>query len=339
MTSVKEVDDKLIRRLPAEIGTYLININLDKALTFLDEAMLILPNERYCVFNRAIARKKSMNIRAALDDVSAALKLDPQDLRVHAINNEIIFLRKNFEKALILNDRFSKLRSQPDDFKMGHLKCMNAVVNAIHQEYCGHPLRDHFKVIRQQAWQKAAKSRVKTFKCKEAKKRSISFRSNTELLKHLQESSKTKNDSEKRVRSDGSGTQVISTISSSQDASEESIIHMELRDDTERKMKIPKLVDYPFRPLQERTSNIENYISERYLEKLHWEKLFLKKLTSRKGFDVPNKRHEEKIKHVVDKCHKHLCNLQELLRSCKPFYHIKYQEKRTQLDLWNTRNL
>ncbi|XP_044748710.1 uncharacterized protein LOC123309587 isoform X2 [Coccinella septempunctata] len=145
-------NDGIIRRLPAEIGRRLMDINLEKAMVYLDEGVEALPEERYCLLGRATARTRALDIFGAAEDIEVLLKLYPCDLTAHALNNDIEYLNLNFEKALILNGKYLKQRKFPPHFFLGYMKCMDAIMNSLTRERAGHPLRDHYKIIRKKAW-------------------------------------------------------------------------------------------------------------------------------------------------------------------------------------------
>ncbi|CAH1980940.1 unnamed protein product [Acanthoscelides obtectus] len=83
---------------------------------------------------------------------------------------------------------------------------------------------------------------------------------------------------------------------------------------------------FPFRPLQNYTTNIEKYMAEKYLDSMYLEKIFLNKLQYEHGAKSPNQKGSEKIIRLAKEGYKAVSYKQELLRTRSPFYYIKYQE-------------
>lgn len=88
----------------------------------------------------------------------------------------------------------------------------------------------------------------------------------------------------------------------------------------------PPKIKFPYRPLQRYTSNIQNYMAEKYLDTLYRDKLFLKNLPNEPGIACPNEAGTEKILLLAKTGYKTVKYKQELLRARRPFYFIKYQE-------------
>lgn len=53
--------------------------------------------------------------------------------------------------------------------------------------------------------------------------------------------------------------------------------------------EIPKGKPFPYRPLQRYTTNIENFMAEKYLKAMYLDKIFLKTLKDNPGVKSPNK--------------------------------------------------
>ncbi|KAL3266819.1 hypothetical protein HHI36_010973 [Cryptolaemus montrouzieri] len=325
MTDVHPKDEGMMKRLPAEIGEFLTRTDLQKALGYFDEAVHTLPDDRFSLLRRASARKRALNIPGAARDIQTVLKLDADDLRAHALNNDIIYLKKNFEKALILNNNFLKKRRCPDDFHIGYMKCMDAIQNSIVRERAGHPLRDHYKVIRKKAWERAIQSGVK--KDENHRKRQSSF-----FMPLLPDDTKkisiTKTDSDQIAEAQTLGspsqtsTEILSRIMDPP-AIQETPKNIDLH-----KSIVQKLATFPYQPLQPRTTNILNYLSERYLGQLYKDKNFLTDILSSRGLVAPNRKTEEKLRRLVDRGFKYLMRVQAQMRSRRPFYHIKFQDRK-----------
>lgn len=58
---------------------------------------------------------------------------------------------------------------------------------------------------------------------------------------------------------------------------------------------IPPGPPFPYRPLQRYTTNIKNYMAEKYLDNMYLDKIFLKELKHTEGVNSPNVKGSEKI--------------------------------------------
>ncbi|XP_044748709.1 uncharacterized protein LOC123309587 isoform X1 [Coccinella septempunctata] len=314
-------NDGIIRRLPAEIGRRLMDINLEKAMVYLDEGVEALPEERYCLLGRATARTRALDIFGAAEDIEVLLKLYPCDLTAHALNNDIEYLNLNFEKALILNGKYLKQRKFPPHFFLGYMKCMDAIMNSLTRERAGHPLRDHYKIIRKKAWTEEL-NRPLQIRRDNKKSRVTDSKESSRMQVNTVESREIADISSETV-GDGS-LRGFMKIDPRRDAS--------LADSLGNKNPsslIPKLIGFPYEPLQKRTTNLANYMSEKYLGQLFEDKRFLEKIPNRKGFIAPNIKAEDKLKKLVKNVNVYLNKAQGLMRSTRPFYHIKYQERKS----------
>lgn len=85
-------------------------------------------------------------------------------------------------------------------------------------------------------------------------------------------------------------------------------------------------VRFKYQPLQKCTDNIDNLLSEKYLERMYLDKLFLKELRHDPRLACPNYRGTVKISEMAKRGYRDVTTRQEILRSRKPFYYIKYLE-------------
>ncbi|XP_045479255.1 uncharacterized protein LOC123684151 [Harmonia axyridis] len=325
----------MMERLPAEIGNYLMRMNLSKALVFMDEAVKNLPGERYCLIGRATARTRSLNIEGATEDIETVLRLHPNDLIAHALKNDIEYLNLNFEKALVLNDKYLKRRKYPPHFFLGYMKCMDAILNSLAKERAGRPLRDHYEIIRKSAWIKNLKHNSKTEKEHIKKRKKFVLDSTTKLVETLKQIPLISKNVSSEITSESIGDMSLSTVELGS-KNDESFSELNKRNNISA--MIPKITNFPYKPLQQRTSNLSNYMSEKYLGHLHKHKCFLEKISQNKGFIAPNRSSEEKLKNLVKNVNIYLNKVQGLMRSTRPFYHIKYTERQTKYEALNTKD-
>ncbi|XP_030757499.1 uncharacterized protein LOC115883299 isoform X2 [Sitophilus oryzae] len=195
---------------------------------------------------------------------------------------------------------------------MGVMHCTAAIENCL-GERAGRPLRDHFKIIRKLAWKKnyaaqkpfEPKPRMKTKKKKPSPLLKLLL--NEELHEPVQpQMFKAKK---------GSHHDTLLEIRDS--------LHSRKSDDE----PVPPFTKpFRFKPMQNYTSNIENFMAEKYLDSMYLDKIFLKEIRTAPGSTCPNERGSKKIKHLAKSCFQTVSYKQELLRTRRPFYFIKYQE-------------
>lgn len=89
----------------------------------------------------------------------------------------------------------------------------------------------------------------------------------------------------------------------------------------EKQFVIPLHDDFPFQPLQRYTSNIENFMAEKYLGRMSLDKNFLKNFENEPGASCPNQQGTEKVKKLAKTGYKMVAYKQEVLRTRRPFYH------------------
>lgn len=74
--------------------------------------------------------------------------------------------------------------------------------------------------------------------------------------------------------------------------------------------RMPPSPPFPHRPMQDHTSNIENFLAEKYLEKLYHDKQFLKNLPNCNGLKIANEKGSLKIKQLAIQGFKNVYNTQ-----------------------------
>ncbi|XP_050499661.1 outer dynein arm-docking complex subunit 4-like [Diabrotica virgifera virgifera] len=281
------------------IGNYMARIEqYEKSLPFFDEAVLKCPNDKKTLIDRGKVRGKLCNFQGALEDINRAIKLDPKDLVSLAERSEAVYLSCEFEDAIIQNYRLLPLRQKPDHFSMGIRKCSTAIENCL-GPVAGCPLRDYFLIIRKLAW-------LETFLAE----RRVAFVAKNKKIK------KPKRKRREKKKTDGEETfdptlQIKDSIYSHQS----------------NNFRVPPLKQsYHFSPLQNYTTNIENYMAETYLERMYREKVFVKDILKKPGLNCPNQEGVKKLRTIAKDCYKTVYDKQEVLRTRKPFYNIKYQQ-------------
>ncbi|KAF5302368.1 hypothetical protein FQA39_LY10407 [Lamprigera yunnana] len=276
----------------------------DQALFYFDEALSKVPNDKRALLGRSTARSKACAYEGAIDDIRKALELDPENLALIAQKAINIYLCCEFEDALVLNYQMVPKRKKPDNFTMGVMNCTEAIENNIGLR-TGHPLRDHYKIIRKIAWNRI-KEVEDPYKVTRKRRKKKSVNENTVREAVIPEIRAL----EARIKSAELGTLCI-TDSLNSFKPEVNII--------------PPCV-FPYKPKQNYTSNIKNYMAERYLDSMYLDKIFLNTLKDHPGVISPNKEGTKKIQKFGKDGYKLLSYKQELLRTRRPFYLLKHQE-------------
>ncbi|XP_072377374.1 outer dynein arm-docking complex subunit 4-like [Diabrotica undecimpunctata] len=281
------------------IGNYMARIEqYEKSLPFFDEAVLKCPNDKKTLIDRGKVRGKLCNFQGALEDINKAIKLDPKDLVSLAERSEAVYLSCEFEDAIIQNYRLLPVRQKPDHFAMGIRKCSTAIENCL-GPVAGSPLRDYFLIIRKLAW-------LETFN---AGKR-VAFVAKNKKIKKPKRKGREKKKIDDEETFD-SKLQIKDSIYSNQ---------------TDNFVVPPLKQSFHFFPLQNYTTNIENYMAETYLERMYREKVFVKELLKKPGLNCPNKEGVKKLRTIAKDCYNTVYDKQEVLRTRRPFYNIKYQQ-------------
>ncbi|CAH1259901.1 unnamed protein product [Diabrotica balteata] len=281
------------------IGNYMARLEqYEKSLPFFDEAVLKCPNDKKTLIDRGKVRGKLCNFEGALEDINKAIKLDPKDLVSLAERSEAVYLSCEFEDAIIQNYRLLPLRQKPDHFSMGIRKCSTAIENCL-GPVAGSPLRDYFLIIRKLAW-------LETFN---AGKR-VAFVAKNKKIKKPKRKRREKKKIDDEETFD-SKLQIKDSIYSNQ---------------TDNFVVPPLNQSFNFFPLQNYTTNIENYMAETYLERMYREKVFVKELLKKPGLNCPNQEGVKKLRTIAKDCYKTVYDKQEALRTRRPFYNVKYQQ-------------
>ncbi|XP_045479177.1 uncharacterized protein LOC123684094 [Harmonia axyridis] len=294
----------------------------ERSLKYFDQSLKKEPENIRTLRGRAGARAKAKKFNGAIEDIKKILSLEPENIYLKAEKALITYLGGEFEEALIQNYRNVPLRQKPDNFVMGVMNCDDAIQNCI-SERAGKPLRDHFKIIRRIAWTKtidAQRPYKPVAKNRKKKRRSIFVALPTSLAKKAK---KKENDSKTRL-SDTSTGKLMGSIAMMDESS--SIGESLYSHNSSLNITMPPAPPFPHQPMQSRTSNIENYLAEKYLDKLYHDKLYLKSLPNVMGAVIANAKGSNKIKHLAQLGFRNVYNTQEMLRSRRPFYSIKYQE-------------
>ncbi|KAG5873555.1 hypothetical protein JTB14_001454 [Gonioctena quinquepunctata] len=294
-----------------ELGNHLTKLELhQKSLKFYDEAVCKNPKDRRALVARAKARSKAGSCLGALEDITEALKIDPKEFTGLATKAHISYIDCEFEDGLLQNSRILPLMRKPEDFYIGRMNCSSAIETCV-GENSGKPLRDHFKIIRKLAWEKSCE-KVKPSKTRCKPRKIVKGESPLKYM-HLK----------RRRTNDGKSKLQITSLT----AMDLPNIRESLQSHTAEKCGIPPYnYGIHFSPLQKYTTNVENYMNEKYLDKMHEEKKFLKKIQSQPGILSPNEKGNRRIMKLAKNSLSYVSRNQEILRTRRPFYYIKYQE-------------
>ncbi|CAH0560163.1 unnamed protein product [Brassicogethes aeneus] len=314
-----------VQVLYREWGFYLTALEqYARSLPYFNKAYEKNPADIGTLLGRSWALSKVVSYKDALIDVNKAIELAPDNLIARAHKALITYLTCEFEEALVQNRRLIPLRKKPENFVMGVMHCTEAIQNCL-GDRCGRPLRDHFIIIRRLAWKDhyaslkpftpaPRQSLLKPEKRREKKKK----KKPVEIVKE---------DSKEEVAIE---EDYISgyyyDIRKNLDEIIPDILDT-LHSDVTEEDYIPRFTKpFPYKPLQNYTKNIKNYMAEKYLESMYLDKIYLKKIRTEKGIKSPNFNGTAKIKSLALNGYKTVCYKQELLRTRRPFYYLKYLE-------------
>lgn len=163
-------------------------------------------------------------------------------------------------------------------------------------------MRDHFLIIRRLAW-------IRNYEAQKPFHPKSKLRTKKIITK----------DSKDVVLEGKPKKKIISTVT-------EEILDSLSNHELKKNYISPYGTPFPYKPLQNYTSNLQNYMAEKYLDRMYLDKLFLKQVISEKGIRSPNKEGTANLIELARDGYKKVANKQELLRTRKPFYFIKYQE-------------
>lgn len=292
-----------------ELGYYILRLeHYQRSLKAFDEAIKYTPDDIRALLGRAKSRAKASQYEGTLDDIQRALKIDPDNLQVLASKALATYWNCEFEGGLVHNSRLLLRRRKPDNFALGVMHCTNAIETCI-GEHAGNPLRDHFKIIHKIAWEK-----------------------NKELLEGSREQKKKKQIRPFYVCDDfDNDMPVANRKKTGINKKESQALPHHIRDSlrsvkSQKNVNPPLEREIPFRPLQNYTTNIENFMSEKYLGSMYLDKNFLKIIQNEAGVSSPNEKGSQTIKQLAKTGYQMVAHKQELLRTRRPFYHIKYKE-------------
>ncbi|KAI4462526.1 hypothetical protein MML48_4g00007280 [Holotrichia oblita] len=304
-----------------ELGYYITRREqYERALKYFDEALKKTPDDKRALMGRSIARAKAVQYEGALDDINKALKMDPDDLVVLALKALNTYLSCDFEDALVQNLRNIPKRKKPDNFYMGVMHCNQAIENGI-GERAGRPLRDHYKIIRKLAWKKVREAENPLKFTSKIKKKKKKKKNRDDMMLIFETLGFTKKKRRKINLEDDTHYPCGEEPEGYELEIRESLRSHRAEDDD-----IPVGKPFPYRPLQRYTTNIENFMAEKYLKAMYMDKTFLKTLKDNPGVKSPNKAGYKEIVQLAKDGYKTLSYKQELLRTRRPFYFIKYQE-------------
>lgn len=195
-------------------------------------------------------------------------------------------------------------------FNLNTFQCYEAIENCIGVR-AGRPLRDYFKIIRRLAWKKAfeaqkpygpkstyaAKKKKKKKKKDEAKDKRRTQEPvvpKLKLKKKCTPPSISLSVPDIQQTTDAKPNEEGESVGSGLSAPPEDIRSSLYTHDTVEDF-IPPGKPFPYRPLQRYTTNIKNYMAEKYLDSLYLDKIFLENLKTAPGVGSPNVQGTKKI--------------------------------------------
>ncbi|XP_044748554.1 outer dynein arm-docking complex subunit 4-like [Coccinella septempunctata] len=308
----------------------------EKSLPYFDEALQRSPQDVRALLGRARYRAQACKYNDALKDLATLKASDPENIYVFATECLVKYLCCQFEQAMVDNLNKIPIRKKPDNFVLGTMHCEDAIRNNVGSR-AGHPLRDHFLIIRKLAWKRNfEKSKpyqpISKFKKKrkELKDEQMTNQLAAPRIKlDIPGDHKPKKDHKKSINSAN-----LASISSSKKLdevghsllNEGSSIEESLHSVVDINEKIPPMREYPFRPIQRYTTNIRNLMSERYLDKMFHDKSFLQRMKVDPAVKSPNDNGVKRIEGLVKKSSKYIHYNQELLRARRPFFLLRLQD-------------
>lgn len=294
------------KTLYREFGNYIARLELyENSLKYYDDAVKKNSDDTRALIKRSKARAKSGHYKESLEDINEALKVNKSDPTVLAEKALNTYLNSEFENGLVQNTRMLTIRKKPECFYLGTMHCTTAIDNAV-GDNSGKPLRDHLFIIRKLAWEKMLKIENKDKKLRRKKIKPFFIDETGEKYKH------------------------VTNLKPSQVSMKKSS-HLQIRDSIQSKnleeLYIPPSKEkFCFRPAQRYTTNIENFMAEKYLDTMYEEKNFVKNIQQHHGFHSPNENGNNKMNDLARKSHKQVSYIQECLRYRRPFYSIKNQQ-------------
>lgn len=285
-----------------EIASYLYQKEFYAySLRFFDEAIAKNSDDLKSLLQRSECRAKLGRCNDAMRDIEHAVSLFPNNTGVLVQKSFISYLCCEFERS-ILDIYKTVTPMKREDCSLNTIGyCYDAINNCV-GDAAGYPLRDHYGIIKRKAWKKNFAT-LEEEKPKKRKRPPPFFKvENEDVVSTIEKKIKTPKQDPSRI------------LDSFQDRSST--------------LKPSKSLHgpFPFRPLQSYTKNIENYMAEKYLEVMANDRKFLKNLPNAHGIDSLNQGGVIKIREIAKSAYKTVSTQQEILRTRRPFYCIKYLE-------------
>ncbi|KAL3265356.1 hypothetical protein HHI36_009564 [Cryptolaemus montrouzieri] len=308
--------------------------DFDKALDYFNRSLKLNPDNFRGLNKRAAIESPMFKYEEAKADLERVLKSIPDDIEALGTKAMVTYQSSEFEQSMIQNFRCSKIRQQPRNFLHGVMHCHDAIENAVGPR-AGHPLRDHYKIIRKfcKTIEKSKTSPARTPVQHRKTKKYHNISSMKLPVPERELKSVTKE--ETIPESAHSSTQIskgglesfASLLAVDSNIKSDAIIEDSFSaNKVSSDSTLPDETNFPFKPLQRRTKNLENYMAERYLDKMYRDKLFLKDMKSMPGVWCPNNKGNKEIRSLIKNASKYITMNQETLRSRRPFYLFKFQE-------------
>jgi len=107
------------------------NGEIDKALDFYTQAIVVQPGTKHGLVARSKCYLRNGDVNAALADAEQSLAQDKSFHRGLYQKAEALYQKGDFEMALVFYHRGHKLRPELDDFSLGIEKAQEAIVNSV----------------------------------------------------------------------------------------------------------------------------------------------------------------------------------------------------------------
>lgn len=107
------------------------NGEIDKALDFYTQAIVLQPGNKHGLVARSKCYLRNGDVNAALADAEQSLASDKSFHRGLYQKAEALYQKGDFEMALVFYHRGHKLRPELDDFSLGIEKAQEAIVNSV----------------------------------------------------------------------------------------------------------------------------------------------------------------------------------------------------------------
>jgi len=107
------------------------NGQIDKALDFYTQALVLQPGHKHGLVSRSKCYLRNGNVEAALTDAEQSLASDKSFFRGLYQKAEALYQKGDFEMSLVFYHRGHKLRPELVDFSLGIEKAQEAIVNSV----------------------------------------------------------------------------------------------------------------------------------------------------------------------------------------------------------------